>query len=262
MATKPKFLGPEYAAAFQDRGVAEAYQHRTTYPPDVFPIVAELIVDAPRVVLDVGAGTGDVARNLVSYVDRIDAVDFSREMIDEGRRLPHGDDPRLTWIYGRAEDAPLWPPYALITAGQSLHWMDWNIVLPRFHDVLTPHGVLALVSAEERPAPWGEAVGRSIRRFSTNQDYEPFDMLAELERRGLWEQRGERRTEPITIVRSVDDYIASFHAMSSLSRRRMGLEQAAAFDEEIRAAIMPFAVEGRVQLEVEGAVVWGRPLRG
>jgi hypothetical protein len=30
----------------------------------------------------------------------------------------------------------LQPPYALVTAGAGLHWMDWNIVMLRFADLI------------------------------------------------------------------------------------------------------------------------------
>ncbi|MBV9278962.1 MAG: class I SAM-dependent methyltransferase, partial [Chloroflexi bacterium] len=52
----------------------------------------------PRVVLDAGCGTGDVARPLAPLVDRVDAVDISAGMIERGRRLPGGENPAITWI--------------------------------------------------------------------------------------------------------------------------------------------------------------------
>ena len=145
MQPKPENFQTHYAEAFKDQHVVEAYRYRPPYPPEVFTILASLIVDEPRAVLDVGAGSGDIARHLVEFVERIDAVDFSQNMIERGRRLPNGDNPRLHWIYGKVEEVPLAPPYALITAGSSIHWPDWNIAFPRFREVLTPHGFLALI---------------------------------------------------------------------------------------------------------------------
>src|SRR4029079_14455494 len=101
---------------FTDRDVARAYRYRPAYPPDTFRILSDLIV-GPRTVLDVGAGTGAIAREMVPFVERVDAVDISAAIIDEGRRLPNGTDPRLRWILGSAEEAPFDPPYGLITAG-------------------------------------------------------------------------------------------------------------------------------------------------
>src|SRR5262249_55186769 len=61
---KPDHLGPEYAAQFGDPSVVAAYRHRPPYPAEVFDILVGLIADEPRAVLDVGTGTGEIARGL------------------------------------------------------------------------------------------------------------------------------------------------------------------------------------------------------
>jgi trans-aconitate methyltransferase len=50
----------------------------------------------------------------------------------------------VNWQVAPIEMAHLYPPYALITAGESLHWMDWPVVMPRFRDALSPGGVVAI----------------------------------------------------------------------------------------------------------------------
>src|SRR5579863_1232455 len=145
MIQKPAHLAPKYGQQFQDLSIVEAYQHRPPYPAEAFDILAALMHGERRHVLDVGCGTGYIARNLVDRVEQLDAVDFSRHMIEMGKRLPNGDNPHLHWLFGPVEDVELSPPYALVTAGESLHWMDWNIVLPRFHRLLTPGGYLAII---------------------------------------------------------------------------------------------------------------------
>ncbi len=259
MLSKPKYLGPEYASAFQEPSVAEAYQFRRSYPPETFTILAGLIGDAPRIVLDIGCGTGNIARHMVEVVERVDAVDFSAAMIERGKALPNGDHPKLNWLLSTVEDAPLHPPYGLITAGQSIHWMEWNVVLPRLAALLAPESYLAIVNVDERPDSWNADVGPLIRRYSTNQDYVPFDMLQAWEQHGLWQQYGEQKTAPVPFRQTVEDYIASFHGMSSLSRERMGPQQAAAFDAELRDLVSPFARDGYLVWELVGSVVWGRP---
>ncbi len=145
MIQKPEHLAPRYGKQFQDRSIVEAYHHRPPYPDEVFDILAGLVKGEPRRVLDIGCGTGYIARNLIERVEEIDAVDFSQNMIEMGKTLPNGDNPHLHWLFGPVEVVELNPPYALVTAGESLHWMDWNIVLPRFHKVLKPGGYLAII---------------------------------------------------------------------------------------------------------------------
>ena len=117
-------------------------------------------------------------------------------MLERGRQLPGGDHPLLTWINGSAEDTPLHPPYGLITAAASLHWMAWEIVLPRFRDLLVPGGVLAIVEQRQAPQPWDDALIEVITRYSTNRFYQPYDLIAELEQRGLFPAAGPGGDRP------------------------------------------------------------------
>ena len=107
MRPKPKHLGAEYGAQFQDASVVAAYPHRPPYPEAVFETLAGLTVAGNRAVLDLGCGTGDLARRLAEHVARVDAVDLSERMLALARTLPGGDRPNLRWIQGTAEQAPI-----------------------------------------------------------------------------------------------------------------------------------------------------------
>ncbi|HET7034908.1 MAG TPA: class I SAM-dependent methyltransferase [Thermomicrobiaceae bacterium] len=258
---KPRGLGPEYAAQFQDPAVVAAYHHRPPYPAETFDILVQLLPaggEAARV-LDLGCGTGDLARPLAARVAAVDAVDVSAGMIARGRALPGGDRPNLHWIAGRAEDAPLRPPYGLVVAGESLHWMEWDIVLPRLRRVLAPGAVLALVGRTGRE-PWWDELLALIQRSSTNRDYEPYDLVAELTRRGLFRARGRRRTEPVAFRQSLADYVESIHSRNGFSRDRMTAEQAASFDADASALVRQWTGGDDVELPVSAAIVWGEPL--
>ena len=259
MLPKPKHLGPEYAAQFADRSVVAAYRHRPPYPAEVFQVLAELVTATPRIVLDAGCGTGDVARQLVRIADRVDAVDPSAAMLEAGLRLPGGDDARLCWILGRIEDTPLDPPYALITTGDSLGWMDWAVALPRFRDVLVPSGYLAIVSRSAAFLPWGDELHQLIARYSTNRDFQPYDLIGELALRGLFRRVGEHHTVPVSFRQSLDDYVESIHSQNGFSRERMTAEAAAAFDAAVRELVSRACLDGTVELQVIGTVTWGYP---
>lgn len=246
--------------AFQDPSVIAAYGYRPPYPVETFAILAGLLAgDAPRRVLDLGCGTGLIARALLPFVDAIDAVDVSAGMIAAGKRLPGGDDPRINWIVGRAEEAALAPPYALATAGDSLHWMDWHAVLPNVGAALAARGVLAIIENEQEPPPWHAALLPVIRRYSTIKHYVPFKVADEVERLGLFAVHGRHTTAPVPFVQSVDDYVASFHGRSSFSRERMTPGEYAAFDAAVRAILAPYDAEP-VTLSLVTTLVWGRPI--
>jgi SAM-dependent methyltransferase len=253
---KPEFLTGENALAFDDADVARNYRYRPEYPAATFDLLAGLIV-GPRVVLDAGAGTGAIARYLAARVDRVDALDPAAAMLAEGRRLAHGQDPRIRWILGAAETAPLDGPYGLVTAGQSLHWMDWEIVLPRFARALAPGARLAISDDPEAPEPWAEELLPIIRRYSIMRTWHQFRLIPELERLGLFVREAEVGTPAMPFTQTVDEYVASFHARSSLARHRIGDDAADAFDREVRALLGDRAT---IERQVSGRIVYGRPV--
>ncbi len=256
---KPAFLGPAFASAFQDPSVVQAYPYRTPYPESLFQLLVGLIAGERRVVLDAGAGTGDLARRLAALVERVDAVDWSAAMIARGRRLPGGDSPRLRWIHGRAEEAPLDASYGLVTCGESLHWMDWDLVMPRFRTALAPGGFVAIMEREEAPVAWSDELLALIRRYSTNREYRPVNLIDELTRRGLFAKAGEWRSDVETFTQSIDDYMESMHSRSSFSRERMPAADLAAFDAALRMLLQRHAVNGRIELRLAASAVWGAP---
>jgi len=256
---KPRHLGPGYASQFSDPSVVEAYRHRPPYPPGTFDLLAELIVDPAGAVLDAGCGSGFLARPLAARVGRVDAVDPSAGMIAAGRRLPGGGHPHLRWIEAPMESAPLRPPYALAVAGESLHWMDWGIVLPRIRAALLPDARLVVIGKEFSSVPWEEELAALIARYSTNREFEPYDLVTELTTRGLFRVEGERRTKPAPLHSTVEDYVESFHSSNGFSRDRMAPEDAAAFDAAVKQLAQTAHPEGRFSLEVRARLVWGRP---
>jgi trans-aconitate methyltransferase len=257
---KPAFLGPQQAAAFQDKAVAQAYQFRPSYPNGAFDILASLAIDAPKRVLDIGCGTGFIARELVDRVTHVDAIDISLAMIEQGMRLPQGDSPSISWIVGAVETAPLNPPYSLITAGDSLHWMDWATVMPRLATTLTPHGSLAVLSVGQLPTPWDDQLLPIIQKYSTVSGYQPYDLVAELEARNLFRTSGRQTTAPVPFVQPLEEYIESFHGRASFVRERMGSASAKAFDAAVRALVSQYCT-GNVALQIVTEVVWGKPLQ-
>ena len=243
MIEKPEHFGAEHAQPFRDASVAA-----------LFTILAGLVAAAPRAVLDVDCGIGDIPRPLAELVVRVDAVDFSREMIAHGTRLHGGDRPTLHWIEGPIEQVPLHPPYVLVTAGESLHWLDWNRVFPRFRAVLAPGGYLALVERVANPDPWS-VLGALVSRYRIDGGSQPYVMIEEFERHSLFHKIGEWRTAPVRFVQAIDDFFKSYH-----SRERMGAARAASFERETSAMLRQSYPDGMIPLQVAANVIWERPL--
>ncbi|HVU70051.1 MAG TPA: class I SAM-dependent methyltransferase [Ktedonobacteraceae bacterium] len=259
MEDKPAQFDRSYAEAFKDRQVVSAYRHRPPYPAEVFTILDELITEEPRAVLDVGAGSGDLARQLVERVERIDAVDPSAQMIARGQQLPAGQHPHLHWIHGAVEEVPLAPPYALIMAGSSIHWTDWPRAFPRFRQLLTPAGVLALVHRNTLLMPWSIEFSELRAQYSARVGQGSANAVVELERRGWFRRQGEKKSAPVLFMQTIDDFIVGLHSRSHLARERLGEQRAAEFDEQVRRLLLSYHSDGWLPLQVVGTVTWGQP---
>ena len=250
---------PDLAATFRYPGVAEAYVHRPPYPAEVFDVLTRLITDRPRTVLDLGAGEGALARPLARLVDQVDALDISAAMVAAGQRRPGGDRSNLRWIVGAAESAPLGGPYALVTAGASLHWMSFARTLPRVAMSMTAGASLAVIEHDPRDEPWLPGLVEVIRRHSRQQAYNAdFSVVDELAESGLWTETGRVRTAAVPFRQRVADYIERFHSTSSLARELMPAEEAEAFDAALAGLVQPYADGGELELTVVADIAWGR----
>lgn len=265
MTTQPQQFSPKYASIFQDASVVAAYPYRPPYPPATFASLARLIDQTakPCRILDAGCGTGQMSAGLLFYADNIDAVDISAAMIAAGQQMSYGADPKINWIVGGIEQVVLQPPYALIVAAASLHWMPWSVTLPRFARVLSANGYLALVENRIQPSPWDEESTPIVARYSMNQDFQPYNMLTvaqELQARGLFQQTGVQEIDATPFRQSVDEWGEAFHATNGFSRERMGAEKAAAFDQQMRQVIGKHCPMGEVAQWVGARIVYGKPL--
>ncbi len=177
----------EHASRFKANSVVERYGFRSPYHRDIIDFLISLIPEHATAVLDAGCGPGKIARELIGKVDRIDAVDFSEEMIRLGKSLPNGDNPKICWMHSRIEEATLNPPYGLIVVGASLHWMELNLVFHKFNDALDPAGSLVIIDGDGPcKVPWEEFRNDLISEYSTYKDFVPFDAVKALESSGYF----------------------------------------------------------------------------
>jgi SAM-dependent methyltransferase len=254
---KPRGLTRHYAEQFCDVSIVEAYGARPPYPAGLDPLFIELAGGADAHVLDLGCGTGELARRLAPGVRAITAVDQSVNMIARARALSGGAAPNVTWVVGRVEDVALTGPFSSALAGQSFHWFDWAVLVRRLAKWL-PTRRLILAERREGPSPWSEALAGLFRRFSTNKDFEPFDLVDELTARRYLTIEGRMSQRPEPFTQSIDDYVTSLHSQNGFSRERMPAADAVAFDAAVRAAVTPYARAGVLTVPVVARVVWGR----
>ena len=260
--TRPRQYWNDYASRFKDRSLAETYELRPPYPAETYRILLSLLGESRGKVLDVGCGPGKIARALIHHVEGVDAVDFSQEMIRVGKSLSNGDHPNLRWISGPVEEVQLYPPYQMVTAGASIHWMEWSMVFPRFKEMLTTDGYLVIIDGD-RPvgAPWYDAELSLIHKYSTNRHHESIDLIQELVDRGHLHPIGDKWTTPTRFSQPLTDYVQSFHSRESMSKEHMGAENVRAFDAELSHILSDFVDdEGLLSFQLEARISWGKPL--
>jgi SAM-dependent methyltransferase len=128
-----------------DRAAAEYEVGRPGYPPAAVDLVAtRLGVGPDRLVLDVGAGTGKLTRELLARGAEVVAVEPVPGMREQLAVSVPSD--RLRILDGTAEAIPLADGSVdAATVAQAFHWFDGEGALAELHRVLRPDASLAIV---------------------------------------------------------------------------------------------------------------------
>jgi len=127
-------------------------------------LLARVDAEAPKAVLDLGCGAGNVTALLAQrWPDaRIVGVDNSHEMLAKARASTAGD-PRREWIDADlatyAPDAPI----DVVYSNAALHWQPNHPQLfPRIFDWVAPGGVLAVQMPNQIAAPSHVAIAEVV----------------------------------------------------------------------------------------------------
>lgn len=154
---------------------------RPAYPEDFIARIVAALPAGPGVVLDVGAGTGILTRQLSAALPgaRLVGLEPSDAMRAQAETIGGA-----TYGPGLAEALPLADGAAkAVVAGAAAHWFDRPLFYRDVLRVLKPGGVLALLDypRDERGSPAAAAVEAFLRRFGAKAYVRP-DYEAELER--------------------------------------------------------------------------------
>src|SRR5690606_36381503 len=133
-------------------------QARPSYPRTVLGWV---LADDPRVVVDVGAGTGLFTRLISAPGRTVIAVEPSRPMLDELSRTLPG----VVALEAPAEAMPLPDASAdAVVCAQAWHWVDPPAASAEAARVLRPGGSLTLLwNLRDERVPWVRALGEAMR---------------------------------------------------------------------------------------------------
>ena len=106
---------------------AENYgKHRQGFPERYFNLLSEKgLCREGQKALDVGTGTGSVARGLAALGATVYAIDPARELLAQARTLAGQVGVTINFSVGKAEELAFdTSSFDLVTAGQCWHWLD------------------------------------------------------------------------------------------------------------------------------------------
>jgi SAM-dependent methyltransferase len=249
-------------------GTASSYaRYRPPYPQSLLDdLVARTTPATGGRLLDLGCGPGRVCMALREHFTEIWAVDPEREMLDEGRKLAAGID-SIRWVESRAEDldAPA-GAFDLVTAGESFHRFDQDLVCSRMRSWLKPGASVALlwqVNLWRGEQAWQKAARDVVFRYTTagREEHAALPRThgsfeAALRENGFIDVESHVFADPF--VWTIDSMIGYLSSTSILSRRVLG-SRARDLEIELRRALADQTTDGTFREDVEFGYVAGRP---
>ena len=251
------------------QSAAGFYHHRLFYPDRLIRRVIALTGLAPgEAVLDLGTGPGLLAVPFAAAGMAVTGADPEPLMLDAAAEAAQAANVTVSlWQGGSYELTPQMGPYQLVTIGRAFHWMDRAATLDMLDRIIAPGGAVALFHDAHPDVPenrWFRTLREISDRYSrdtghvaerkvgAHRRYEPYlfaSAFSQLDGLSV-----TSRTE-ITL----DEMVGRAYSMSTCAPARLGDRQAA-FESDLRAALTPFATDGKfIEIAEMVAMVARRP---
>jgi SAM-dependent methyltransferase len=162
--------------------------HRPSPPAALLDVLClEAHVERPRLVVDLGSGTGLSTRVWSERADEVVGVEASAEMRNHAERATSA--PNVRYVHGYAQETGLADGVAdVVTCSQSFHWMEAEPTLAEVARLLRPGGIFAAYDYDWPPVcDWEveQAFSVLVRRAGKARGIPPklrFDKSGHLER--------------------------------------------------------------------------------
>lgn len=137
------------------RTAADYARHRAGFPEELFERLAARGIGRPgQRVLDLGSGTGSLARGFARAGARVTALDISEDLLAQARALAAADGVELETLCAPAEDSGLASAsFEVVSAGQCWHWFDRPRAAAEARRLLAPGARLAICHFDWLPRP-------------------------------------------------------------------------------------------------------------
>lgn len=140
--------GTNFGRAAEDYGT-----FRAGFPDSIFDRLAEFNIGLPdHSVIDLGTGTGTLARGFALRGCKVIGVDPDSRMISEAKKLDRQDGVGIRYVEAKAESTGLDGGIAdVVTAGQCWHWFDQSRVIAEVIRLLKPGCELVIANFDWLP---------------------------------------------------------------------------------------------------------------
>ncbi|MCY9871321.1 class I SAM-dependent methyltransferase [Vibrio barjaei] len=121
-------------------------QHREGFPRTLLSRLQSYAIGlSGQSILDIGTGTGTLARQFALQGSRVSALDVASELIEQAKLLDRLVGAEVDYHLGNAEALPFADcSMDVISAGQCWHWFNAELVARECHRVLKPGGALVI----------------------------------------------------------------------------------------------------------------------
>ncbi|MFQ5401079.1 MAG: class I SAM-dependent methyltransferase [Anaerolineae bacterium] len=128
-------------------------RHRAGFPDSLFDRLSQWGIGRPeQQLVDLGTGTGTLARGFAQRGCRVTGVDTSAQMLAEAKRLDEQAGISVDYRVGGAENTGLPANCAdVVTAGQCWHWFDRTAAAREVARILRPEGWLVIAHFDWLP---------------------------------------------------------------------------------------------------------------
>ena len=157
-------------SGYERDGLADVYDSYRPAPARALVRILKLLArtDRPRLVVDLGCGTGLSTRVWTSEADEVVGVEANGTMANRARRATDAPNVRYVEAYAAATGLP-GGGADVVTCAQAFHWMEPQPVLAEAARLLRPGGVFAAVDYDVPPLVDPEVDDAFRRHFDSRR---------------------------------------------------------------------------------------------
>lgn len=223
-------------------------RYRPGYPPSFYERITSLGVGLPNQrVIDLGCGTGNVARELARRGCEVTGVDSSERQIAEARRLAREEGLKIDFLVRPAEKTELGDEsFDIVTAAQSWLYFDRDRAVAEVRRLLAPGGRLMTCHIGWLPRQDSIAKRTEELILRHNPDWTAADLTGEVPACPSWIQDEFRVTaffvyqEPLLFTH--ETWRGRIRACRAVGAE-MGAEEVEALDSELEVLLRSAAPE-------------------